>query len=247
MINPSRIKQLNDQPARKGRYVLYWMQASVRVKDNPVLLIAIRQADKLGLPVLVVFGLTTGYPEANLRHFTFLIEGLEDAERELEKLGIRLLILESRPDEAALRMAAEAAIVVTDRGYLAHQRRWRESVARKAPCTVWQVEGDVVLPVEEVSDKSEWAAATIRRKIHRIWDRFLRPGDLPYPPARIHWASASTMGSGPSDITHCAGVPQNKTVTRSKVIVSGSGKQKKSGCYLKSTAPYLETKSFSDT
>jgi deoxyribodipyrimidine photo-lyase len=41
---------------------------------------------------------------------------------------------------------------------------------------VRQVEGDLVLPVEEVSDKSEWAAATIRRKINRIRDQFLLPG-----------------------------------------------------------------------
>jgi deoxyribodipyrimidine photo-lyase len=176
MIQPSRIKKLNDQPTRKGRYVLYWMQASVRTIDNPALLYAIQQAEELGLPVLAVFGLTDSYPEANLRHFTFLVEGLRDVEQELEKLGIRLAVLKAQPDETALRLAAEAALLVTDRGYLAHQRRWRESVARRAPCPVRQVEGDLVLPVEEVSDKSEWAAATIRRKINRIRDQFLLPG-----------------------------------------------------------------------
>jgi deoxyribodipyrimidine photo-lyase len=82
MIHPSRIKQLNDQPIQKGSYVLYWMQASVRVPDNPALLYAIEKADELKIPVLTVFGLTTGYPEANLRHFTFLIEGLRDVEEE---------------------------------------------------------------------------------------------------------------------------------------------------------------------
>jgi deoxyribodipyrimidine photo-lyase len=176
MIQPSRIKKLNDQPTRKGRYVLYWMQASVRTIDNPALLYAIQQAEELGLPVLAVFGLTDSYPEANLRHFTFLVEGLRDVEQELEKLGIRLAVLKAQPDETALRLAAEAALLVTDRGYLAHQRRWRESVARRAPCPVRQVEGDLVLPVEEVSDKSEWAAATIRRKINRIRDQYLLPG-----------------------------------------------------------------------
>jgi len=184
MIHPSRIKQLNDQPIKKGGYVLYWMQASVRAADNPALLYAIQQADELGLPVLGVFGLTDGYPEANLRHFTFLIEGLRDVEQELEKLGIRLVVLEAEPDEAAVRMAAEAALLVTDRGYLAHQRSWRASAAQQAPCPVRQVEGDVVLPIEEVSDKSEWAAATIRRKIHRIWDRYLVAGDPPHAPRR---------------------------------------------------------------
>jgi len=184
MIHPSRIKQLNDKPVQKGGYVLYWMQASVRVVDNPALLYAVQQADEIGVPLLAVFGLTASYPEANLRHFTFLAEGLEEAARELEQLGIRLVVLEAPPDEAALRLAGDAAALVTDRGYLTHQRRWRSSVADRAPCPVWQIEGDVVLPVEEVSNKSEWAAHTIRRKIHRIWEQYLVAGDPPQAPGK---------------------------------------------------------------
>jgi deoxyribodipyrimidine photo-lyase len=184
VIHPSRIKRLNDKPIREGGYVLYWMQASVRVTDNPALLYAIQQAEELGLPVLAVFGLTAGYPEANLRHFNFLAEGLEDAAGELEKLGIRLVVLEAPPDEAALRLAGDAALLVTDRGYLAHQRRWRSSVAEWAPCSVRQIEGDLVLPIEEVSGKSEWAAATIRRKIHRIRDQYLVAADPPQAPRK---------------------------------------------------------------
>jgi deoxyribodipyrimidine photo-lyase len=184
MIQPNRIKQLNDKPIQKGGYVLYWMQASVRTIDNPALLYAIHQADELGVPVLAVFGLTAGYPEANLRHFTFLVEGLQDAEQSLKELGIRLVVLKAQPDEAALRLAAEAALLITDRGYLSHQRRWRTLVAQHAPCTVQQVEGDLVLPVEAVSDKSEWAAATIRRKIRRIWDQYLKAGDAPRAPRK---------------------------------------------------------------
>ena len=184
MIHPSRIRKLNDNPVQRGGYVLYWMQASVRVAENPALLYAVQQADDLGVPVLVVFGLTDGYPEANLRHFTFLIQGLEDVVNQLEKLGIQLVVFKAPPDEAALRLAGDAAVLVTDRGYLAHQRRWRVSVARQALCPVRQVEGDVVLPIEEVSDKSEWAAATIRRKIHRLWDQYLVAGDPLHAPGR---------------------------------------------------------------
>jgi deoxyribodipyrimidine photo-lyase len=184
VIHPSRIQQLNDKIEKPGRYALYWMQASVRVVDNPALLYAIQRADELGLPVLAVFGLTDRYPDANLRHFTFLIEGLRDVERELENLGIQLVVLEAPPDEAALRLAGEAALVVTDRGYLAHQRSWRVSVAERAACPVRQVEGDLVVPIEEASGKSEWAAATIRRKIHRVWDQFLVAGDPSQAPRK---------------------------------------------------------------
>ncbi len=77
------------------------------------------------------------------------------------------------PDEAALALAGSAARLVCDRGYLPHQRAWREHVAAAAPCTVEQVEGDVVVPLESASRKAEWAAATLRPKILRLRDRFL--------------------------------------------------------------------------
>jgi len=55
------------------------------------------------------------------------------------------------PDEVALKLGRDAAVIVCDRGYLRHQRRWRDRVADGAGCRVEQVESDVVVPVEEVS------------------------------------------------------------------------------------------------
>ena len=151
MSDETRLRLLNDRPARRGRYVLYWMQASQRVVDNPALERAVQRADELGLPVLAVFGLDASYPEANLRHFAFLLEGLAVARRDLERRGVQLAVLRAPADEAALRLAGPAALVVCDRGYLRHQRAWRARVAAEAPCTVEQVEGDVVVPLEAAS------------------------------------------------------------------------------------------------
>jgi deoxyribodipyrimidine photo-lyase len=85
------------------------------------------------------------------------------------------------PAELALGLAERAAMVVCDRGYLRHQKAWRERVAREAPCPVLQVEGDVVVPVEVASDKREIAARTLRPKLHRVWDDYLRPLDQTPP------------------------------------------------------------------
>jgi deoxyribodipyrimidine photo-lyase len=79
---------LNDREVRKGRYVLYWMQQSQRVEYNHALNVAIREANRAGLPLLVAFGLTDAYPEANLRHFQFMLEGLQDVAAALQKRGI---------------------------------------------------------------------------------------------------------------------------------------------------------------
>jgi deoxyribodipyrimidine photo-lyase len=48
-------------------------------------------------------------------------------------------------------------------------------MARKAPCSVVQVESDAVVPVEVTSEKEEYAAATIRRKIQKQLPRFMKP------------------------------------------------------------------------
>src|SRR5678815_3111393 len=77
-IEPERIVELNEAPERPGDYVLYWMQQSQRAQFNPALEMAVAQANRLALPVVVGFGLTDGYPEANARHYTFMLEGLAE-------------------------------------------------------------------------------------------------------------------------------------------------------------------------
>jgi deoxyribodipyrimidine photo-lyase len=173
VIDEARCRPLNDRPPRRGRWVLYWMQASQRGLDNPALDRAVERADELGLPVLAVFGLDPAYPEANLRHFAFLLEGLEAARADLERRGVQLAVLRAAPDAAALALADSAALLVCDRGYLRHQRAWRELVAAAAPCPVEEVEGDVVVPLASASPKAEWSAATLRPKILRQRDRIL--------------------------------------------------------------------------
>ncbi len=113
------------------------------------------------------------YPEANERHFAFMLEGLCETEKALSKRRIKMITLRSRPDVAALKLAKQASVVVCDRGYLRHQRQWRKRVADEAGRCVIQVEGDVVVPVEAASDKAEFAARTIRPKLKRQWDDYL--------------------------------------------------------------------------
>jgi deoxyribodipyrimidine photo-lyase len=175
MIQSTRVRVLKESKSSNGKYVLYWMQASQRTRFNHALEYAIERANALALPVVVCFGLMDDYPEANERHYAFMLQGLADVARNLAKRGIQFVIQHGNPPEIALRCAKDAALLVCDRGYLRHQKRWRDEVADRARCPVAQVESDVVCPVEEVSDKAEFAARTIRPKIHRIWKQYLEP------------------------------------------------------------------------
>ncbi len=175
MIHPSRIQPLNGRSVQDGRYVLYWMQASQRVECNHALEFAVGAANERNLPVVVGFGLTDRFPEANLRHYTFMLEGLEEVRRGLHRRGIRFALLHRSPELAAAELAREASLVVADRGYLRIQRQWRNHVAKNSPCAVIQVESDSVVPVETASPKEEYTAGTLRPKLHRILQDYLVP------------------------------------------------------------------------
>ena len=170
-----RIQVLAERDVRKGKYVLYWMQTSVRAESNPALEHAIREANRLEKPLLVCFGLTGDYPDASSRHYRFLIEGLAAAASGLERRNIKLVVRKGHPPKVARDLAKDACSVVLDRGYLRHLRNWRKSFVERVKTPVAEVEGNVVVPVETVSDKREYAARTIRPKLHDTLGRFLVP------------------------------------------------------------------------
>jgi deoxyribodipyrimidine photo-lyase len=172
-VQEERIRKLNDAPPGKGAYVLYWMQQSQRAEFNHALEYAVERANERGERLLVAFGLMDDYPEANQRHYRFLLEGLADAGAPLEQRGIRFAVQQGNPAEVALGLARDASVIVCDRGYLRHQKAWRGKVAAEARVEVVEVEADVVVPVAEASGKAEYAARTIRPKINRQRDKFL--------------------------------------------------------------------------
>jgi deoxyribodipyrimidine photo-lyase len=172
-IREERVQDLNEEGVGDGDYILYWMQSSQRAAQNHALEYTVQQANDLGQPLLVIFGLTDDYPEANLRHYAFMLEGLKDAQEALKKRGIKMVVREGSPDEVALEAGKHASIIVTDRGYMRPQKRWRERVARESGCRLTQVESDVVVPVELASDRQEHAARTLRPKIGEYLEEFL--------------------------------------------------------------------------
>ena len=72
-------------------------------------------------------------------------------------------------------MARVASIIVCDKGYLRHQRAWRQRVADEAGRRTVEVEGEVVVPVGLASTKAEIGARTLRPRILRLREEFLRP------------------------------------------------------------------------
>lgn len=175
MIQPERIRALNERPVRDGRHVLYWMEASCRAACNHALEHAVREANRLGRPLIAGVALPDARPGLTARHCTFQLEGLRDVRRALARRGIPLIVRRGAPDAVAATLARGACLVVTDRGYLRHQRAWRARAAERLACALIEVESDVIVPVESAMPKEAYAAATLRPRLHRLLPKFLVP------------------------------------------------------------------------
>jgi deoxyribodipyrimidine photo-lyase len=223
VIHPTRVQQLNDRPPdSRGGYVLYWMQASQRAEWNHALEYAAGWANELAKPLVVAFGLTDDYPDANERHYAFMLEGLRDVRAAVARRRIKFVVRRGSPPEVATELARKAALLVCDRGYLRHQKRWRDDVADAVPVRVVQVETDVVVPVEAVSDHPEFAARTLRPKLHKLWPEYLKPV------RRVPLRASSLTLRLPSDVdvtgvdATLAALKIDRTVPRSAHFLGGS-------------------------
>jgi deoxyribodipyrimidine photo-lyase len=176
----------HEQPDPQGRCVLYWMQRSQRAAENPALNRAIDLGNQLRLPVLVVLALTADYPGAQRRHYRFLLDGLPELREGLVARGVPLVVRIGQPPVVVAALAAEVrpALVVGDENPSHVGQRWRAEVARRITVPFGLVDSDVVVP-SATFPTEEYAARTIRPKIHRIWNDHLRP--IANPIATIAW------------------------------------------------------------
>ena len=132
MIVDERIKSLNNNDLnQEGRYVVYWMESSQRAEYNHALEYALDRANSLEIPLVVYIGINKDclHEEAQERHFVFMLQGLKELDKSLQKRGLRLLAVNVSPEAGATILSKEAALVVVDRGYSRKQKLWREEAA----------------------------------------------------------------------------------------------------------------------
>jgi len=173
LIPEQRVRKLNQHEVKDRRYVLYWMQSSQRVEYNFALAYAISKANKLKKPLIVFFGVTPSFPEANLRHYNFMLEGLQETSSALQEIGVGLVLLNKSPEIGVVELSRDSCLTIVDKGYLRTLRQWYRYAAKNVDCPFVQVEDNVVVPVDETSGKEEYSARTIRPKILDKTHRFL--------------------------------------------------------------------------
>jgi len=184
MVNKQRIKKLNGKPTLHEKpYVVYWMQASQRLQQNEALTFAIETANALRKPLVVYFGITPNFAGATARHYRFMLEGISEVKQELAKRSILLHISSSGVVEGLKKLQSQIACLIVDKAYTTIERTWRKEVSSHLECTFYEVEANVVVPVDAVSNKEEYSAATLRRKIEPMISYFAH--EIPLPEIKV--------------------------------------------------------------
>lgn len=191
VVNPSRVRELKAGAVKGGGPVIYWMSRDQRVRDNWALLYAVQEANAQGVPVAVAFNLVTEYLGAGARQFGFMVRGLRELEPMLNALKIPFFILQGNPTQTLPKLVenCSASLLVTDFAPLRLGKAWRLSVCQKINVPFHEVDAHNVVPVWIASNKREYAARTIRPKLHAHLPEFLT--DFPEPtPAVTPWPSS---------------------------------------------------------
>nr|WP_243312151.1 deoxyribodipyrimidine photo-lyase [Fundidesulfovibrio agrisoli] len=203
--------------------VLHWMHRDHRLRDNWSLLHAWELARGLGAPLVSAHCLDPAYPGAEAAHFRFLLEGLDQLERDMAARGIPLLRLLGDPPAEIVRLARalDAAAVVADFDPLRHKRAWLARAGTALPCPLHEADARNVVPCFLASDKPEYMARTIRPKIHRLLPEFLT--EFPEPPAQPAPAIPSGLGRS------AAGIAEAFRTARSASIPGGFAPGERAG------------------
>lgn len=174
MINEKRIRTLKEVMPGAGP-VVYWMSRDQRAHDNWALLFSQELALEDKKNLAVVFTLVPQFLGAAIRQYDFMIKGLMELEKELERYNIPFFILTGDPSVEIAKFITEHKVskLVTDFDPLKIKRKWKREVSEKTNVPFYEVDAHNIVPCFYVSQKPEFGAYTIRPKIHTKLPEFL--------------------------------------------------------------------------
>lgn len=180
---------------KNGKCIVYWMQRAQRGLDNPALDLAVTIGNELKLPVIAFFSVIANYPNANLRHYAFLNQGLADIEEDLADRNIAFVV--RRPPGNSLEAflhEVNASMLIGDENPCREPERWRKVLARRLHLPLWTVDADVVVP-SSLFPKHLYMLHIMRPRLNAELPRYIRP--LDNPKARNTWRRPRGFDSFP--------------------------------------------------
>ncbi len=154
-INPVRIFEFNNKPIKNGK-IIYMCEREVRAKDNFALQFALQKSEELNLPLKII------YPKINYEYKpkqVFINNQIGEAERQFKQIGLDFEIIEKTPEEIIKNL--NPALIILDFNPIL-----KRDYLKNADFKIYEIDGHNIIPARFVSDKQEYSAATMRRKIY---------------------------------------------------------------------------------
>jgi len=173
-VNEARIRLLQNGKETNGP-IIYWLSRDQRVHDNWALIFAQNLAFKKKKHLLVVFNLVPDFQKATIRQYGFMLKGLQEVESELTRFNISFFLLKGKPEVEIPEFIKkfDASVLISDFDPLRLKRIWKKEIAEKIQIPFYEVDAHNIVPCPFVSNKLEFAAYTIRPKIHKLLPEFL--------------------------------------------------------------------------
>jgi deoxyribodipyrimidine photo-lyase len=201
-VPSSRIEACNDSPVRAdGDFVLYWMIAFRRTRWNFSLQRALEWARELRKPLVVMEALRAGYPWASDRLHRFILDGMADNARRLQRSPILYYsYVEASPGAGRgllATLAGHACVVITDDYPAFFLPRMIAAAARQLPVRLEKVDSNGLLPLR-APDRAFETAYAFRRYLQKTLPAHLSEGPSPNP---TRGARLPRLEALPADVT----------------------------------------------
>lgn len=165
-INPLRIYELNNNQIKDG-IILYLCEREIRVKDNFALNYALQKSKELNLELKII------HPQkkySSMLKQEFINKQLLQTKEQFLEIGIDIDIIEGNIHEYLNKL--KIGLLIIDFNPILK----REEL-KKLPVKVVEIDGHNIIPARFISDKQEYSAGTIRRKIFLNIEHFLTEFD----------------------------------------------------------------------
>lgn len=154
-VNPARIFEINDKSIKDGN-IIYLCEREIRTKDNFALQFALQKSKELNFPLKII------HPKINYDYFpkqNFIDNQIEQAQKIFQKLNLDFEIIDKTPYEIVKKL--NPALLIIDFNPIL-KRDW----LKKLNCQIIEIDGHNIVPARFVSNKQEYNAATMRRKVY---------------------------------------------------------------------------------
>lgn len=174
-MDQHRTLALNKHPAVQGKVVVYVMARDQRVQDNHALLSAQAKATSLAVPLVVVFNLLPKNGVRSREQYQFMVDGLKKVEKDLSALNIGFILTIGTADIEISKLCKtiQSSAVYFDFSPLRGARKLQKDLALAIDCECFVVDTHNIIPVWVTSPKQEFAAHTMRSKVHKLLEYWL--------------------------------------------------------------------------